>query len=52
MIHCDTGEFEKAAEDLKKTLWGMSCNCSSPWNSITGRTCPVHGYVAPVTITC
>lgn len=29
-----------------------ACVCMQAWNSITGRTCPVHGYSAPMQITC
>jgi hypothetical protein len=28
-----------------------NCNCWEPWHSIIGRTCPVHGYVRPASIT-
>lgn len=24
-----------------------ACVCGQPWSSVTGRTCPVHGYIAP-----
>ena len=28
------------------------CVCLQPWSSVTGRTCPAHGHIAPMQITC
>jgi hypothetical protein len=28
------------------------CICMQAWSSVTGRTCPVHGYSAPMAVTC
>jgi hypothetical protein len=28
------------------------CVCLQPWSSVTGRTCPMHGHIAPAQITC
>lgn len=29
-----------------------ACVCMQAWSSVTGRTCPVHGYTAPMQATC
>lgn len=27
------------------------CICNQPWNAVVGRTCPVHGWIAPMQVT-
>jgi hypothetical protein len=28
------------------------CVCMQAWNGVIGRTCPAHGYIAPMAVTC
>ncbi|HAP90976.1 MAG TPA: hypothetical protein DCR15_15170 [Arthrobacter bacterium] len=46
-------KIAKEWEPLWLGRWAPSaCVCMQAWSSVTGRTCPVHGHIAPMQVTC
>jgi hypothetical protein len=42
----------RCVRDYGVEFMASLCICMQPWSSVTGRTCPVHGHIAPMQITC